>query len=373
MKTGTVLKLCRVQLAARPSKNGYSVYIRYTHEGHQFKQTVGFVPRGNREAWRRIIEQGKIIAQQYDAELTSRLSGLLHITSKDKSFLEFFKHFARTKEGTTAATYQTCEKLLLKFVSPMNDITFAQITEDFCTRFRDYLLMSDLQQSTAVLYYSKFKSVVNEAFRRKLIAFNPVAAIKLPRTRARKEILSPDEIQRFLAVEPQGKHARCLRNLFLFLLATGVRIGDALSVRFSDVKMLDGKAVLTFVMQKTEKLHHLPLNELAKRCISDQRRFAPNDDAKIFHDAPSYRRIVALFEAWSEKAISRKITPHALRHTCATLMLQKGDVKSVAEILGHSSIAITNTYLHSSLENVLSTLTAIDDFALKLKSTSLPE
>jgi len=84
MKTGTLLRLCRVQLASRRTPNGYSLYVRFTENGKQHKQTIGFVPKNNPEAWRRMLEQAKIVAQQLDATLTASISNL-NRTPKDFS------------------------------------------------------------------------------------------------------------------------------------------------------------------------------------------------------------------------------------------------------------------------------------------------
>ena len=112
MKTGTLLRLCRVQLASRRTPNGYSLYVRFTENGKQHKQTIGFAPKNNPEAWRRMLEQAKIVAQQLDATLTASISGTLHIVSRDKSFIKFFEDFANTKQGQTRANYFQCLSVL---------------------------------------------------------------------------------------------------------------------------------------------------------------------------------------------------------------------------------------------------------------------
>jgi len=368
MKTGTLLRLCRVQLASRRTPNGYSLYVRFTENGKQHKQTIGFVPKNNPEAWRRMLEQAKIVAQQLDTTLTASISGTLHIVSRDKSFIKFFEDFANTKQGQTRANYFQCLSVLREFLHPATDLAFGSLSEAFCAQFKDFLLRKvhsgTYKAGTAKLYFTLFKAVVSDAAKRKLLATNPAENITLKALptsyESEKFALTSEEIQAMLSTELDSALFPVIKNIFIFTIATAMRISDVLSVRFSDVKMIQGSPVLVFRMQKTERMHTVPLNSSALAVIEAQRKKALSDDARIFHDAPSRFGVFHAFSKWSEKAIGKRVTPHILRHTAATLMLSAASVKDVSSLLGHKSLQITDHYLHAISKNQIDAVVSID-------------
>jgi integrase len=368
MKTGTLLRLCRVQLASRRTPNGYSLYVRFTENGKQHKQTIGFVPKNNPEAWRRMLEQAKIVAQQLDATLTASISGTLHIVSRDKSFIKFFEDFANTKQGQTRTNYFQCLSVLREFLHPATDLAFGTLSEAFCAQFKDFLLSKvhsgTYKAGTAKLYFTLFKTVVSDAAKRKLLATNPAENITLKALptshESEKFALTIEEIQAMLSTELDSALFPVIKNIFIFTIATAMRISDVLSVRFSDVKMIQGSPVLVFRMQKTERMHTVPLNSSALAVIEAQRKKALSDDARIFHDAPSRFGVLYEFYKWSEKAIGKRVTPHILRHTAATLMLSAASAKDVSSLLGHKSLQITDHYLHAISRNQIDAVVSID-------------
>ena len=365
MKTGTLLRLCRVQLASRRTPNGYSLYVRFTENGKQHKQTIGFAPKNNPEAWRRMLEQAKIVAQQLDATLTASISGTLHIVSRDKSFIKFFEDFANTKQVQTRANYFQCLSVLREFLHPATDLAFGTLSEAFCAQFKDFLLRKvqegTYKPSTAKLYFTLFKTVVNDASKRKLLATNPAENITLNvHYESEKFALTIEEIQAMLSTELDSALFPVIKNIFIFTIATAMRISDVLSVRFSDVKMIHGSPVLVFRMEKTERTHTVPLNSSALAVIEAQRRKALSDDARIFHDAPSRFGVLYEFCKWSKKAIGKRVTPHILRHTAATLMLSAASAKDVSSLLGHKSLQITDHYLHAISKNQIDAVVSID-------------
>jgi integrase len=362
MKTGTLLRLCRVQLASRRTPNGYSLYLRFTENGKQHKQTIGFAPKNNAEAWRRMLEQAKIVAQQLDATLTASISGTLHIVSRDKSFIKFFEDFANAKQGQTRVNYFQSLSVLREFLHPATDLAFGSLSEAFCAHFRDFLLSKvhsgTYKPGTAKLYFVLFKAVVSDAAKRKLLAINPAENITLNvHYESEKFALTSKEIQAMLSSELDSA---VIKNIFIFTIATAMRISDVLSVRFSDVRMIQGRPVLVFRMEKTERMHTVPLNASALAVIQEQRKKALSDDARIFHDAPSRQGVLYEFVKWSEKAIGKRVTPHILRHTAATIMLNSASAKDVSNLLGHKSLRITDQYLHAISQNQIDAVVSID-------------
>jgi integrase len=107
-------------------------------------------------------------------------------------------------------------------------------------------------------------------------------------------------------------------------------------------------------------MHTVPLNASALAVIETQRKKALSDDARIFHDAPSRQGLLYAFSKWSEKAIGKRVTPHILRHTAATIMLNAASAKDVSSLLGHKSLRITDQYLHAISQNQIDAVVSID-------------
>jgi integrase len=305
------------------------------------------------------------VAQQLDATLTASISGTLHIVSRDKSFIKFFEDFANAKQVQTRANYFQCLSVLREFLHPATDLAFGTLSEEFCAQFKDFLLSKvhsgTYKPGTAKLYFTLFKAVVNDAAKRKLLATNPAENIALNvHYESEKFALTSEEIQAMLSTELDSALFPVIKNVFIFTLATAMRIGDVLSVRFSDVRTVNGRPALVFRMQKTEQMHTIPLNASALAVIKAQREKALSDDARIFHDAPCHRAVLYVFSKWSEKAIGKRVTPHILRHTAATLMLSSASAKDVSALLGHKSLQATDRYLHAIPKNQIDAVVSID-------------
>jgi site-specific recombinase XerD len=158
-----------------------------------------------------------------------------------------------------------------------------------------------------------------------------------------------------------------LRNLAAIeiLFATGMRVGELASLNLVDyrdedagflVKGKGGRQRLTF-LPDDRSLKAIQLYLGKRRSIS------------VEHDAvflnPRGKRIstqglARVITGIAKRAgIERRVTPHMLRHTVATLLLRFGsDIRVVQEVLGHASIATTQRYTHVSKEHMLSTLRA---------------
>ena len=160
------------------------------------------------------------------------------------------------------------------------------------------------------------------------------------------------------------------RPLTILLLATGLRIGEALGLRPEDVSPDTG----TITIARTWDSHTGRLADAPKTAGS--RRIIPATDAvlqaiattapvggRIFGavELTAYRR--ALHQAGQAAGIPFRVTPHVLRHTHASWLLQAGaDVTVVAAQLGHSSVATTAIYGHVSLDSTRAAVERIPHF-----------
>lgn len=175
----------------------------------------------------------------------------------------------------------------------------------------------------------------------------PQAGTHLPR------FLSEAEMERLLSVPDtateEGLRDRALLEL---MYASGLRISELVALKTTDVDMDAG---LLSCHGKGSKERRIPIGKSAVRWLELYRgaraRRARTHDPRLFVNslgAPLTRHIVwALIKRYSERAGLEHVSPHTLRHSFATHLLQRGaDSRSVQSLLGHSDISTTQIYTH---------------------------
>jgi site-specific recombinase XerD len=193
---------------------------------------------------------------------------------------------------------------------------------------------------------------------------------RLPRTLSRSET-------RFLlagraaAVPPRVGGNAPFRIIVRLLVATGMRVGELCRLRLDDVAS-DGSVLRIHGKGARDRVAYVTdagLRQELRGIVEDRRRSPANGDttgAALFlnrHGAPLRPQSVRakLKRLASEAGLGRRVTPHMLRHTAATLLIETGvDIRFVQRLLGHSSIATTEIYTHVSDEALRRTLERAD-------------
>jgi integrase/recombinase XerD len=189
------------------------------------------------------------------------------------------------------------------------------------------------------------------------ILINPGAAIQLPRRAKRipSNYLSLKEMQKLLRAPDLSTHTG-LRNRAILevLYSTGMRSAEIRAVKLEDVNLQDGW--ITIRQGKGGKDRVVPIGKAALHFVTS---YLEKTRPKMLHDKKhsvifvsqygtplGYVSLNQIVQKTARVAgIKRRITPHALRHTCATLMLRgKADIRHIQELLGHSSLSSTQIY-----------------------------
>lgn len=189
-----------------------------------------------------------------------------------------------------------------------------------------------------------------------IIAENPVTGVSTPRLeRKLPQFLYQNEVEVLLAQprrdDPLGLRDRAILEL---LYGSGLRAAEATGLSLGD---LDFAAEYVRVCGKGSKEREVPLGTCCLKAIGDYLRSGrPRLTAETkgplfvnrFGKRLSDRGIRRLLQKYLNRtAISRHITPHALRHSMATHMLENGaDLRTIQELLGHASLSTTQIYTH---------------------------
>lgn len=190
--------------------------------------------------------------------------------------------------------------------------------------------------------------------------------IRLPRRLPRA--LTVDEIRRLLiAAEAEARSGGHLAILLHFaivtLFATGLRVGELTAVHLGDVDASEGTIVVRGKGNRERKVY-LPPGHALRTLVAylrARKKMRPDHDHLLLkgdrnpETAQGLRRaLVALAERAS---IERRVTPHMLRHTAATQLIEAGvDIRFVQKLLGHASIATTQIYTQVSDSSLKATL-----------------
>lgn len=223
----------------------------------------------------------------------------------------------------------------------------SQLDKEMMRKFTDYL-QSRFKGEGAHTVYARFKKVIKNAVEHDVIAKNPCNGVSIPidNGQLKKDILSIDEVQALVATHYTGE-SDVIRRAFIFSLYTGLRYCDVKDLTFANVDY--SNKLLRFEQNKT-KGHStasgvvVPLSEGLLGLIGKP----DTTDCKtaLIFPLPSHTMCLKALRHWTERAgIDKHITWHCARHSFAVNILNNGaNIKTVASLLGHSSLKHTEKY-----------------------------
>ncbi len=204
------------------------------------------------------------------------------------------------------------------------------------------------------------KSFYKYLIRRKVITKNPASLLSYPKKGKRlPEFLSEEEVAELLEVpEPEDFFSSRDKAVLELLYATGMRLSELEALNISDVSLADR---VVRVMGKGGKERLIPFGRPAKEALHTYlyfRGYVPGEEALFlnrYRRRLSKRSIQKIVDKYIQlTSIKRKISPHKLRHSFATHLLSRGaDIRTIQELLGHSSLATTEKYTHVNLKALI--------------------
>ena len=190
---------------------------------------------------------------------------------------------------------------------------------------------------------------------------NPFKLLPAPkRERILPKFLSVEETERLLDTAAHSKHfAARDKALFELMYSSGLRRSEVTGLRVKDIDFFNG---IVKVFGKGPKERLVPVTDAALDALKTYlacRKNPQPDDALFLNKNGKPLTGDGLAYIFKNTAIAshlaRKVTPHSLRHSFATHLLNNGcDLRSLQEMLGHKSLAATQVYTHVSLEKLKS-------------------
>lgn len=280
-----------------------------------------------------------------------------------KLFLEFLQNDKRLSDNTL----QSYRRDILQFEDYLshNKITYTKITKDELKEYLQVLQNMNKKTSTISRNLASIRSFYQFLLKNKKIKADPTEGIQSPKIEKKTpSVLSSKEIELLLS-QPNNVDLKGIRDkaMLEFAYATGMRVTEIISLNIDDVDLKDGYVAC----QAGNKKRVIPIGSLSLKAlieyVNNVRPILIKDekDKSLFVNING-RRLTRqgfwkIVKYYKEQAnITKEITPHVLRHSFATHLLQNGaDLKAIQSMLGHSDISSTQVYMQfqeGSLKNV---------------------
>jgi len=265
----------------------------------------------------------------------------------------------RRYSPNTIKSYKTDLSDFVTYCNEHNKMDVSLINERFIKSYLMHLSERDLEKISIVRKLSSLRGLFRFAFKEDLIQNNPTSQVRNPRTSKKlPEITSAENILKTfkLADETDG-NPLLIKVLFELLYGCSLRVSEVCNLKAGDVDLDKG---LLRVLGKGSKTRIVPIGELSKKNLAEylssfpaknySEPFVRSKTGKKLYEKYVYRIVNKYLSKVTD--ISKK-SPHILRHSSATHMLDRGaDLRAVKEILGHENLKTTQIYTHVSIERL---------------------
>lgn len=279
-----------------------------------------------------------------------------------KHALEDFSHYLQVERGLSDNTLNSYQRDLKRYLQYLESELHKN---DWNTIFRSDLLgflhvLKDEHKSSATIArtLSTLRLFHQFLLREQLVNQDPSIHIETPKKEQKlPSVLSSKDVEKLLTIN--GRTPLEIRNkaMLELLYATGLRVSELITLKVSDLHLMMG---FLQCLGKGSKERIVPLGDVAKGAIEDYIDHARDSilnrkkEDSLFvnqHGRPLTRQGFwkILKGIAKNKQIEKNITPHTLRHSFATHLLENGaDLRAVQEMLGHADISTTQIYTHVS-------------------------
>lgn len=278
-----------------------------------------------------------------------------------EELLEAFLHFLfweRRMAENTVLAYRQDVLSFLRFLEERGVEDFGSVTLNTLEAFVEHEVRAGLEATTLARRVSALRTFFRFLVREKVVRENLARLLDTPRIRRRlPEVLTVEEVEALIAscdtTKPSGVRDRAILEL---MYSSGLRVSEVVLLEFQH---LDLEEQMLRLWGKGFKERVVPFGERAKEALLEYIHGSRNLLLKgkksryIFVSGPSGKPL-SRQSVWSmvkrcalRAGIHKHITPHTLRHTFATHLLEGGaELRIVQEFLGHSDIATTQIYTH---------------------------
>ncbi|SDI97013.1 site-specific tyrosine recombinase XerD [Salimicrobium halophilum] len=273
---------------------------------------------------------------------------------------EDFLHYLTVERGLSKNTVQSYKRDLRQYLSHLEkeeSVTgFDQVNRQQIMNYLYTLNDKGKSPSTIARLLSSIRLFHQFLVREKKSGKDPSLHIETPKKdRKLPKILSSTDVEKLLGLPVKDDLTARNKAMLEMLYATGLRVSEMVALKVSDLHLTMG---FVRCIGKGNKERIVPLGDMAKEAISEylngprQRLVKQKSTEELFvnhHGNPLSRQGFwkILKAVAKDVGVTEEITPHTLRHSFATHLLENGaDLRAVQEMLGHADISTTQIYTH---------------------------
>jgi len=277
-----------------------------------------------------------------------------------RQWIARFMDYLSVERGLSMNTLESYQRDLHAFciyVQSLGKTEVAEMKQADVVSYLGHLHRAGRANATVSRNLASLRSFFQFLVREQVMFLNPTIHVETPKIEKRlPKVLTIDEIERLLQ-EPDGVSSAGTRDraMLELLYATGIRVSELVSIEVGDVNLSSG---FLKCMGKGSKERIIPVGEIAQKALDVYLRVGrqtfvrPCTTNALFlnhHGAQMSRQgFWKILKKYAQSAsIMKDITPHTLRHSFATHLLERGaDLRAVQEMLGHADISTTQIYTH---------------------------
>jgi len=239
-------------------------------------------------------------------------------------------------------------------------INIKQTDYKFIRNYLTSMFNKKYSKKTIARHISTLRTFYKYLIRENIIKNNPMTLISNPKMDKKlPNFLYYEELEILLNI-PDKSTILGLRDAFILelLYSTGIRVSELINIKLEDINQIDKKILILGKGNKERYvLYGNYLKELLKLYLDSRKIIVKNNNNLIinkFGNPITDRGIRLIIENIIKKGeLDYHVSPHTLRHTFATHLLENGaDLKTVQELLGHESLSTTQIYTHVTNERL---------------------
>ena len=280
-----------------------------------------------------------------------------------KAAIEQFCSYLESERNVSAhtlAAYQSDLSQFAAFLSSQKGVSTPEQVDHLTLRHYLAQLHKGHAKSSVGRKLSAIRALFRFLVREGRLAKNPAELVATPKKEKRLPFhLNIDQVTALMGAPPvSGELASRDRAVLEILYSCGIRVSELTGMNVGDLDLQGG---LARVLGKGGKERLVPVGSCARQAAAAylEERGGPAPDAPLILNARggrlTRRSVGRMVDAHMLLiATMRKVSPHTLRHTFATHLLEGGaDLRAIQELLGHASLSTTQKYTHVSIDRLM--------------------
>lgn len=276
--------------------------------------------------------------------------------------LELFLDYLEFEKNFSINTIVGYKKDINEFISFLDDKKITNPEYNDIREYLSYMYDKKYKSKTIARHISSLKSFYKYLFRNEIIDNNPMVLISTPKLEKNlPNYLNINDIEILLKVSDRTTPLGLRNALILEMLyATGIRVSELVNIKIKDIDFNERRIL---ILGKGNKERIVLFGHTCEELLNDYINHSRSKLIKINSDYLlinkngtnlSDRAIrLILDDVVKKSCLKLNVSPHTLRHTFATHLLNNGaDLKTVQELLGHENISTTGIYTHVSNERL---------------------